>query len=112
MGYKYYPEALAGVVRLVSKHWQKPIMVTENGVSTDNDADRVDFIEHALKGLYQCIEEGIEVIGYMHWSLLDNFEWEMGYEQKFGLVAVDRTTQSRYPKRSLRCLGDINKYGF
>lgn len=112
MGYEYYPEALAGVVRLVSKHWHKPIMVTENGISTDNDTDRVDFIEHALKGLHQCIEEGIEVIGYMHWSLLDNFEWEMGYEQMFGLIAVDRTTQARYPKRSLRCLGDMRKYGF
>jgi len=112
MGYEYYPEALAGVVRFVSKHWNKPIMITENGISTDNDTDRVDFIEHALKGLYQCIEEGIEVIGYMHWSLLDNFEWQLGYEQKFGLIAVDRATQTRYPKRSLRCLGNIGKYGF
>ncbi len=112
MGYEYYPEALAGVVRFVSEHWNKPIMITENGISTDNDADRVDFIEHALKGLFQCIEEGIEIIGYMHWSLLDNFEWQLGYEQKFGLIAVDRTTQHRYPKRSLRCLGDIKKYGF
>lgn len=111
MGYEYYPEALSGVVRFVSKHWDKPIMVTENGISTDNDADRVDFIERALKGLYQCMEDGIEVIGYMHWSLLDNFEWQLGYEQKFGLIAVDRATQSRYPKRSLKCLGDINKYG-
>jgi beta-glucosidase len=57
------------------------------------------------------MEDGIEVIGYMHWSLLDNFEWQLGYEQKFGLIAVDRATQSRYPKRSLKCLGDINKYG-
>ncbi|MDF2674463.1 MAG: glycoside hydrolase family 1 [Clostridiales bacterium] len=111
MGYEFYPEALQGVIRFVSEHWKKPIIVTENGVSTNNDKERVEFIERALTGLQQCIEEGINVIGYTHWSLLDNFEWQLGYAQKFGLIAVDRTTQTRYPKESLKVLGSIKKYG-
>ena len=111
MGYEYYPEALAGVLRFVSKHWDKPIMITENGISTDQDADRVEFIKRALKGVHECVEEGIRVIGYMHWSLLDNFEWQLGYDQKFGLIAVDRATQTRYPKESLSVLGNI-RLGF
>ncbi|MCM2677446.1 glycoside hydrolase family 1 protein [Alkalicoccobacillus plakortidis] len=105
MGYEYYPEALGNVLRFVVKHWQKPIIITENGVSTDNDKERVEFIERALKGVQDCMDEGIPVIGYTYWSLLDNFEWQLGYEQTFGLIAVDRETQTRYPKESLTFLG-------
>lgn len=112
MGYEYYPEALEGVLRFVSKHWDKPMMVTENGISTDNDEERVEFIERALSGVHQSIEEGINVIGYMYWSLLDNFEWQLGYEQTFGLIAVDRSTQTRYPKGSLTYLGILRSRDF
>lgn len=105
-GYEYYPEALAGVIRFVSQYWKKPIIITENGVCTSNDEDRVEFIEKALAGVRQCIEEGINVIGYIHWSLLDNFEWQLGYVPKYGLIAVDRVTQTRYPKESLKVLGE------
>jgi beta-glucosidase len=111
MGYEYYPEALAGVLRFVHEHWDKPIIVTENGVATTNDEERIEFIQRALNGVYECIQEGIEVIGYTHWSLLDNFEWQLGYEKKFGLITVDRTTQTRYPKESLTTLGIIKKLG-
>ncbi|MGI8387562.1 glycoside hydrolase family 1 protein [Robertmurraya sp. P23] len=111
MGYEYYPEALAGVLRFVSKYCNKPIIVTENGVSTSNDKERVEFIERALTGVHQCVEDGIPVIGYTHWSLLDNFEWQLGYTQTFGLIAVDRTTQTRYPKESLKTLGNIKRDG-
>ena len=112
MGYEFYPEALGNVLRFVSKYWDKPIIVTENGISTDNDEERVEFIERALAGVHQCLEEGINVIGYTYWSLLDNFEWQLGYAQTFGLIAVDRTTQTRYPKESLSFLGNIKKIGF
>lgn len=109
MGYEFYPEALAGVIRFVAKHWDKPIMVTENGISTSDDADRVEFIERALAGVQECLNEGIDVIGYQHWSLMDNFEWQLGYEQTFGLIAVDRATQIRIPKESLSFLGSYKK---
>lgn len=105
MGYEFYPEGLAGVIRFISKHWNKPILVTENGISTDDDKERVEFMDRALKGVYDCVEEGIPVIGYLYWSLLDNFEWQLGYDQTFGLIAVDRTTQKRYPKESLSTIG-------
>lgn len=111
MGYEYYPEALAGVLRYVSKYWHKPMIVTENGLSTSDDKERVEFIERALTGVLQCVEEGIPVVGYTHWSLLDNFEWQLGYAQTFGLISVDRTTQTRYPKESLTTLGNIKKFG-
>lgn len=110
-GYEFYPEALSGVLRNVSKHWNKEIIVTENGVATSCDEDRVEFIKRAIKGMYECIEDGINISGYMYWSLLDNFEWQKGYEMKFGLIAVDRTTQTRYPKESLAVLGNIKKFG-
>lgn len=109
MGYEFYPEALKNVIKFVAKHWNKPIIVTENGISTDNDEDRVEFIQKALAGVHECMEEGINILGYTYWSLLDNFEWQLGYEQTFGLIAVDRTTQTRYPKASLTCLGAMIK---
>ncbi|OLS37246.1 glycoside hydrolase family 1 protein [Bacillus sp. MRMR6] len=111
MGYEYYPEALGNVLRFVAKHWDKPIIVTENGISTDHDEERVEFIERALTGVQQCLDEGINVIGYTYWSLLDNFEWQLGYAQTFGLIAVDRSTQTRYPKQSLSFLGNIKRSG-
>lgn len=111
MGYEYYPEALGNVLDFVSKHWAKPIIVTENGLSTDHDGERVEFIKRALGGVQRCLEKGIPVIGYTYWSLLDNFEWQLGYDQTFGLIAVDRSTQTRYPKESLSVLGKIKKSG-
>jgi beta-glucosidase len=107
----YHPDALAGVLRFVSEHWNKPIIVTENGIDTENDEDRIEFIQRALKGVHKCVQEGIQVIGYMHWSLLDTFEWQHGFVSKFGLIAVDRTTRTRYPNKSLTTLGNIKKFG-
>ncbi|MBK1812283.1 glycoside hydrolase family 1 protein [Clostridium sp. YIM B02505] len=112
VGNEFYPLSLAGVIRFVAKHWKKSIIVTEHGIATSNDKDRVELIEEAIAGLYDCIEEGIDVIGYMHWSLLDNFEWQLGYTPKFGLIAVDRATQIRYPKESLTILGNMSNSRF
>lgn len=105
MNYEFYPEALANVIRKAAKEISIPIMVTENGIATADDTRRIEFIRRALGGVMDCIEEGIPVIGYMHWSLMDNFEWMMGFSQTFGLIAVDRETQARYPKESLSYLG-------
>lgn len=105
MNYEFYPEALGNVIRKVAKELQIPIMVTENGLATTDDTRRIEFINRALAGVEECIDEGINVLGYLYWSLLDNFEWQKGYSMKFGLIAVDRTTQIRYPKPSLYHLG-------
>ena len=81
------------------------MIVTENGIATDDDNRRIEFIREALDGIHSCIADGISVKGYMYWSLLDNFEWQLGYSKTFGLIAIDRSTQTRYPKESLRFLG-------
>ena len=105
MGYEFYPQALGHVIRTVHKSLPIPLIVTENGVAVSDDSRRVAFIEEALRGVDSCIEDGIPVKGYMYWSLLDNFAWQKGFSMTFGLIAVDRATQQRSPKRSLTFLG-------
>ena len=84
-----------------------PQLVTENGIGTADDAERVEYVTRALKGVQECLAEGIDVRGYLYWSLLDNFEWVYGYKPTFGLVAVDRTTHARTPKSSAAWLGAV-----
>ena len=107
MDYEFYPEALGNVIRKVAKEFHGDIIVTENGIATADDTRRVEFIRRAIEGVQGCIADGLPVKGYMHWSLLDNFEWQKGYGMTFGLIAVDRTTQTRYPKESLAYLGSF-----
>ena len=85
----------------------KPLIVTENGIGTDDDARRIAYTEQALRGLHRAIADGIDVRGYIHWSTMDNFEWALGYRPTFGLIAVDRETQARHPKRSAEWFGDV-----
>ena len=109
MGYEFYPQALGNVIRTVYKQLDIPILVTENGIATADDTRRVVFIEEALRGVQGCIDDGIPVLGYCHWSLMDNFEWQKGYSMTFGLISVDRATQKRAPKPSLAFLGSCMK---
>ncbi len=109
MGYEYYPEALGHVIRKVHAVLPIPLMVTENGIATDDDSRRIAFIRTALDGVQACIDDGIPVLGYCHWSLMDNFEWQKGFSMRFGLIAVDRETMEREPKESLYFLGSITK---
>lgn len=109
MDYEIYPQALEHVIRRVHTEMPGvPIMITENGIGISDDTIRVSFIETALAGVQNCIADGIPVIGYCHWSLMDNFEWQKGYAMTFGLVAVDRTIQKRLPKPSLAYLGSYS----
>ena len=105
MNYEFYPEAIGNVVRAVAKDFGGEILITENGIATADDSRRCEFIRRALAGVAECVNDGINVKGYCHWSLLDNFEWQKGYAMTFGLIAVDRRTQTRYPKESLSLLG-------
>ena len=83
MGYEYYPESLENVVRYVSSKIKTPIMITENGIGTDDDNQRIEYLTTALQGLQNCLDDGIDVRGYFCWSLLDNFEWLFGYKPWF-----------------------------
>ena len=108
MGYEFYPRALGGAIR---RAWKVapglPIVVTENGVATLRDERRIEYMDVALHEVRACVDEGIDVRGYIHWSLLDNFEWIFGYKPRFGLVEVDRQTFARRPKPSGYWLGNI-----
>jgi beta-glucosidase len=108
MGYEYRPEAVVATVRYAHEFYpDKPILVTEHGVATTNDEERVEFIREGLRALHPLLAEGVPLRGYLHWSAFDNFEWALGYRMRFGLIDVDRTTQIRTPKPSARYLSDI-----
>ena len=109
MGYEYYPESLEATIR---RAWENtkgevPIIVTENGIGTDDDAQRIAYVRTALDGVLACVADDIDVRGYTYWSLLDNFEWAYGYGPRFGIVDCDRTTFERTPKESARWLGRV-----
>ncbi len=107
IGWEFYPECVEHVVRYASKATGVPIIVTENGIATTDDSRRVAYLQRALAGLKRAVDDGVDVRGYMVWSLLDNFEWMSGFEPKFGIVAVDRATQRRTIKPSAAVLGNI-----
>lgn len=107
MNYEYYPEGLEHVIRKAAEEFKGELLVTENGIATSDDRQRISFIKTALEGVERCIRDGIPVKGYLYWSLLDNFEWQKGFAITFGLIAVDRSTQTRYPRPSLKYLGSF-----
>jgi beta-glucosidase len=107
MGYEYWPQALEASIRHAAEVTSCPIYVTENGIGTTDDAQRVRYVTDALGGLRRCLDDGLDVRGYFYWSLMDNFEWAFGYRPQFGLVAVDRATQQRSIKPSATWLGGI-----
>ncbi len=106
-GWEVYPAALGHTVRLAAEHAGVPVLVTENGMATDDDDARVAYTRAALEGLAECLADGIDVRGYLHWTLLDNFEWNAGFSKTFGLIAVDRADFARTVKPSARWLGQV-----
>jgi beta-glucosidase len=107
VGWEFYPECVEHVVRFASQETKVPIIVSENGIATDDDSRRVEYFQRALAGLKRAIDDGVDVRGYIAWSLMDNFEWMSGYGPKFGIVAVDLKTQKRTIKPSGAVLGKI-----
>ncbi len=109
MGYELWPQALEATIRRAWAYTagRLPIVVQENGIGTEDDGQRIDYVTAALEGVAAAMADGIDVRGYTYWSLLDNFEWVFGYGPKFGLVAVDRRTFERTAKPSARWLGDV-----
>ncbi|MGH9007263.1 MAG: glycoside hydrolase family 1 protein [Acidimicrobiales bacterium] len=111
MGYERWPDALEATLR---RAWDLtggavPLIVTECGIATEDDRDRIRYVHETLEGVLRCIADGVTVGGYLYWSLLDNFEWALGYRPHFGLVAVDRSSFARSPKPSAHWLGRVAK---
>jgi beta-glucosidase len=109
MGYQYWPQVVEYCVRRAAAYTGIPVLVTENGLATEDDPERIEFISTALEGLHRCIADGIDVRGYFVWSLLDNFEWHLGFGPKLGICAVDRVTFERRPKPSAHWFGGVAK---
>jgi beta-glucosidase len=107
MGREIYPASLANAVRYVHEQTSRPILITEHGLVTDDDAQRAAFIPAALTHLADVMAAGVPVLGYVHWTLMDNFEWIFGYKPHFGLCSVDRQTFKRQPKPSAAVLAAI-----
>jgi beta-glucosidase len=100
MGWYMEPEGLYPLLLSIHRHHKgKPIMITENGVADSQDEYRRWWIEETIVAMEKAASEGVRLIGYFHWSLLDNFEWENGWWPKFGLVEVDRANGM---KRTIR----------
>ncbi|WNM26608.1 family 1 glycosylhydrolase [Demequina capsici] len=94
------PLSLAGAVSYCHEVSGVPVLVSEHGMNTEDDEARCAFLTAALAGLDRAIADGVPVLGYCHWSLLDNYEWIFAFGPKFGLHAVDRVTLDRSAKRS------------
>ena len=86
-----------------------PIFITENGLADSQDKLRKDFIRDHLIWLHKATEEGVDVKGYFHWSLIDNFEWALGFEPRFGLIEIDYKTQKRIFRPSSLYYSEITK---
>jgi beta-glucosidase len=99
LGWYMEPEGILPVLVHTYAHYKLPIIITENGVADKNDRYRRWWIEQTLVAIQRAISQGVEIRGYLHWSLLDNFEWTYGWWPKFGLVAVDREDNM---KRTIR----------
>lgn len=90
LGWYMEPEGLHPLLTRVWAHYKKPIYITENGVADGDDQYRQWWIEETIVAMERALSEGVDLKGYFHWSLLDNFEWKYGWWPKFGLVEVDR----------------------
>jgi len=110
LGWDIYPEGLNQVL-LSLKKYKLPVIIAENGICTTDDQVRWDFIQNHLKATHRAIEQGVDVKGYLYWSLMDNFEWAYGYGPRFGLVDINYNTFQRTPRESAIKFGEICKSG-
>ncbi|GAC1405735.1 MAG: glycoside hydrolase family 1 protein [Ktedonobacteraceae bacterium] len=104
-----YPEGLYRVLKAVHQRTRgnKPLYITENGFSDACDDRRPRAILEHLAMIHRAIRTGIPVRGYLHWTLVDNFEWNNGWQVRFGLIEIDPSTQERFPRRSASMFGEI-----
>jgi beta-glucosidase len=112
IGWEVAPEQLCQLLLRLERDYgpELPIYITENGIATDDrpgpngvvDQQRIDFLADHIASAHQAIEQGVDLRGYFAWSLLDNFEWALGYEPRFGLTYVDYKTLERQPKASAK----------
>lgn len=108
LGWKLSPEGMYAALQDM-KRYRVPIYITENGLADAEDKQRSDYIKAVVAQVYRAIQGGVDVRGYFHWSLIDNFEWEKGFWPRFGLIAVDYATQKRTIRPSAYDYAEIIK---
>ena len=105
-GWELYPESVYQAL-IELKSYGKPVYITENGLADRSDTFRKDFLTRTLTSVHRAVQDGADVRGYLHWSLLDNFEWDKGFWPCFGLVEIDRKTLARHIRQSARYYAEI-----
>jgi beta-glucosidase len=110
LGWDIYPQGLEEVL-LKLKKFNLPVMVTENGICTADDGLRWEYVSAHLKSVYLAMEKGVNVIGYLYWSLMDNFEWDKGFSPRFGLIDIDYSTYKRTVRESAKKFAQVSKTG-
>ena len=100
LSWEIYPEGLTKLMVKYSQKYNLPIYITENGIDTKDDTLREEYLRTHTQAIFDAKKQGAHIHGYFYWSLLDNFEWALGFKPKFGLIAVDRTTGNRLLKKS------------
>ncbi len=106
-GWEIYPMGLCDLLKKMWRKFKKPIYITENGLADARDALRAKFIEDHIFWMKKAMDEGVDIGGYFHWSLLDNFEWDSGFWPRFGLVEVDYRTMERKVRKSAKIYTEI-----
>lgn len=101
LGWDIYPQGLYHLLMRL-KQYHLPVMILENGICTEDDSQRWDFIAGHLRSIHLAISQGVQVKGYIYWSLIDNFEWDKGFGPRFGLIEVDYHTYKRTVRESAR----------
>lgn len=94
MDWNFAPEHIYDALKLLAKY-KRPLFVSEAGLADHDDSDRAEYIKKQVSGVWQAITDGIDVRGHMYWSLLDNYEWALGFEKRFGLVEINYDTLER-----------------
>src|SRR5579859_2600 len=102
LGWYMEPRGTGRLLQAVWRRYKKPIIITENGVADTTDTHRQWWIAETMQAMQDALRAGVQLEGYLHWSLLDNFEWSDGWWPHFGLIAVDRTTMQRTIRPSAR----------
>ncbi len=110
MGWELYPEGIYHVLKNLEPYGL-PVYVTESGLADADDSRRAWLIEETLKQVHKALSEGVNVRGYLHWSLLDNFEWDKGFWPRFGLISVDHATMKRTMRESAKVYKNIIQNG-
>ncbi len=110
LGWDIYPQGLYTLL-LKLKKYNLPVLILENGICIDDDSRRWDFIRRHLQNLHRAMNEGLKVIGYIYWSLLDNYEWDKGFKPRFGLIEIDYNTYERKVRESARKFAEICRTG-